>query len=87
MRLILKNGLTIENGRAGLATGSLVLYFSGYTMAQAAALMIDHPEITGKIIFQYGEDEDVYTGYTDCSNLGRDEDGEITVILEWEARA
>lgn len=81
-RLILKDNTVIENGTAGYSTGSVCLYFSGMTMREAADAMIENPEKTGKIIFQYGDQEEVYTGYTDCVNIGKNPDGEISVMLE-----
>ena len=79
-RLILKDNTTIENGEAGYAGGFLWLYFKGYTIAEAAAIFTD-PEKTGKIVFQYGQMEDIYEDYTDCRVLNMDGDGKISVCL------
>ena len=79
-RLILNDGTVIENGRAGKADKILWLWLPGWTMAQAAEIFFD-PAKTGKIIFQYGEMEDVFTNYTNCTSLMMDS-GEIAVSLE-----
>ena len=67
-RLILNDGTTIENGEAGCADGSLWCYLPGYTMQQAASLFFDAAK-TAKIIFQYGNMEDEYNGYTNCVTI------------------
>lgn len=79
LRLILNDGTVIENGRAGLADGYLWLWLPGWTMAQAAAKAFD-PSVMGKIIFQYGEMEDVHAGYTVCINLMQ-ESTEVAVCM------
>ena len=79
-RLILKDNTEIENGEAGYSGGFLWLYFTGYTFAEAAGMAAD-PEKTGVIIFQYGQMEDRYEGYTDCRVLQIDGDGNISVCL------
>ena len=80
-RLILKNGKTIEGGRAGYAEGFLWLYFTGYTM-QSAAEMFFNTSRTDRIVFQYGEMEDVYEHFTVCRSLQIDADGLISVCME-----
>ena len=79
-RLILNDGTVIEDGRAGYSQGFLWLYFSGYTLQQAAMMFMD-PAKTEKIIFQYGEMEDTYNGFTECRNLMIDADGDISVCM------
>lgn len=79
-RLILNNGTIIEGGEAGYSSGNLWLWFTGWTLQQAAAVFFN-PAATMRIVFQYGEDEDVYLGYTDCTGLSIDEDGRISVCL------
>ena len=78
-RLILNDGTTIEPGRAGYAQGFLWLYFVG-TMQQAASLFFD-PSKTSRIVFQYGEMQDTYDGFTTCMNIGADVDGNISVCM------
>ena len=79
-RLILADGTEIENGEAGYAEGFLWMYFTGYTMAQAAAMFTD-PEKTGVIRFQYGQMEDTYEGFTDCRTIRTDGDGKVSVCM------
>ncbi|MBQ1776822.1 MAG: hypothetical protein IIZ93_01560 [Acidaminococcaceae bacterium] len=83
-RLILADGTRIENGRAGYSDGHLWCWFTGFTMQQAAVLFLN-PEKTSRIEYQYGEMQDVYTGYTECTNLFIDSDGQISVSLVREA--
>lgn len=78
-RLILANNRVIEGGTAGQADGRLWLTFTGYTMRQAADMMLD-PAKTKKIRFQFGEMEEEYAGYTECTALSMS-GGEISVCL------
>lgn len=80
-RLILNDGTIIENGSAGRSDGSLWLYVGTYTMAAAAEIFLNQGK-TGKIIFQYGEMEETYTGYTVCKALMIDIDGNMSVRME-----
>ena len=80
IRLILNDGTVIENGRAGYAQGFLWCYMTGYTLQQAAALFFDYWKTT-RIVFQYGEMEDTYEGYTNCVNIRIDIDGEVAVCM------
>jgi hypothetical protein len=70
----------IEDGNAGYAQGFLWLWFTGYTMPQAAAILFD-PSKTARIIYQYGEMQDEYTGYTNCTNISIDTDGQIAACM------
>ena len=79
-RLILNEEITIEGGTAGYAGGFLWCYFSGMTLAEAAVIFLN-PENTQLIIFQYGEMEDRYEGFTVCTNLAADFDGKISICL------
>lgn len=80
-RLILNDGTVIEGGRAGYAQGLLWCYMTGYTMQQAASLFFDSSK-TDRIVFQYGEMQDEYEGYTDCVTIRIDVDGEVAVCLK-----
>ena len=79
-RLILADGTTIENGTAGLSNGFLWCWFTGYTLQQAATLFFN-PEKTSRIVFEFGEMSADYDGFTQCTNLSIDNDGEISVCL------
>ena len=79
-RLILNDGTMIENGRAGYSEGYLWLYFTGYTLPEAGSIFFDQTK-TASIIFQYGEMEDVYNGFTVCRNLMIDMDGNVSVCM------
>ena len=78
-RLILMNGRVIENARAGLASGFLWLWIPGITMVEGAEIAFD-PEAVQHIIYQYGDMEDTFDGFTVCRNL-MDDDGEIAIRL------
>ena len=78
-RLILNDGTVIDGGSAGLADGFLWLWFPGWTMADVAAKVFN-PAVMKNIYFQYGEEENTYTGYTVCTNLMLD-GGEIAVCM------
>lgn len=78
-RLFLKDLTVIENGRAGLADGFLWLWMPGITMQQAAVFVFN-PDVMGRIIFQYGEEESVYAGYIVCKSLTTD-NGETVVCM------
>ena len=80
IRLILNDGTVIENGRAGYAEGRLWCYIQGLTMVQTAGLFFDTYK-TARIVFQYGEMEDVYEGYTNCVNIQVNVDGLVSVCM------
>ena len=79
-RLILKDGTVIEDGTAGYSQGTLWLFFGGMALQEAAAIFFD-PKKTKRIIFQYGEMEDVYDNFTECVSLQADMDGQISVCM------
>lgn len=82
--LILNDGTVIEGGSAGMSSeGNLWLWFTGYTMAQAAMMFLD-PEKTARIIFRGGDVEDVYEGYTNCTNINRDGSGQFHICMVQE---
>lgn len=80
-RLILNDGQTIMDGRAGMSDGRLWIYLPGYTM-QAASAIAFNPEATRRVIYRYGENlETTYSGYTECRNIMTQEQ-EIAVCLK-----
>ena len=79
VRLILNDETVVENGRAGYASGSLWLRLPGLTMQDAAMIAFDHNK-TERIVFQYGEMEDVYEAYTNCTGILAEE-GQISVCM------
>ena len=80
-RLILNDDTVIENGEAGLSSANnLWVWFTGRTMMEAAAIFFN-PVKTERIVFQYGEMEDAYTGYTVCRNMMIDGDGNMSVCM------
>lgn len=79
-RLILNDSITIEDGLAGYADEFLWCYFTGYTLQEAATVFFN-PANTEKIVFQYGEAEDTYTGFTNVRTLSIDTDGKVSVCM------
>ena len=79
MRQLIMNDGTIINGDAGLADGFLWLWMQGVTMQEAAAIAFDKSK-TRRIIFKHGEAEEVYTGYTVCTNI-KANNGETAVCM------
>ena len=79
-RLIFQDGTTIENGEAGYADGSLWCYFTG-TMQDAIRIFFDTGK-TGRIEYQFGEEENVWEGFTQCMAIMTGEDGQMSVRLE-----
>ena len=79
-RIILNDGTVIENGRAGYYQGALWCYFDGRTIGEAIQLFTN-ADRTARIVFQYGEMEDVYEGFTDCFHVSV-ADGSISVGLK-----
>ena len=79
-RLILADGMQIENCKCGCSTGHLWCWLTGHTLQQAAQVFFD-PAKTGRIVFEYGEMSDTYEGFTNCINLMIDTDGRVSVCL------
>lgn len=79
-RLILNNSTVIENGECGYAQGNLWCWFTGYTLQQAATLFLD-PSLTSHIVYQYGDMQDAFDGFTNCVSLQVDIDGRVSVCL------
>ena len=79
-RLILKDGAKIEGAEAGYSDGFLWLYLTGYPMIMAINTFMN-PLKTGLIIFQYGDMEDRYEGFTKCTNIMDDQHGQISVCM------
>ena len=79
-RLILADGTTFENGEAGYADGNLWCWIPHCTM-QTAVNIFMNPNKTKHIVFQYGDMEDVYDGFTNCTNVMVDTDGRASVCL------
>lgn len=79
-RLIFDDGTTIENGSCGYSNGSLWCWITGFTMPQAAAIFFD-PSKTDKITYEYGAMTDEYEGFTNCTNLFIDNDGQVSACL------
>ena len=83
-KIVLNDGTEIEDGTAGISSGgNLWIYFTGFTMMQAAMMFLDQ-EKTEKIVFIGGETEYTYEGYTNCVNLSLDETGRFHICMTRE---
>lgn len=80
-KLILNDGTILEGSEAGYADGFLWLYITGMSL-QDAAIMAFNPEKTRKITFQYENMQEIYEGFTVCTNLHIDQDGLVSVCLK-----
>lgn len=78
-RLILSDRTIIENGHAGLSSGFLWLWLPGWSMTDTAQKAFN-PATVQSIIYQYGDMEDTFTGYTVCMNLMQQDD-EIAICM------
>lgn len=81
MRLILNDGTVIEGGSGGLSDGFLWLWLPNWTMRQAVEIAFNE-SIIGKIIFQYGEEEEVWTGFVDCVSIDSTGNNEIALCFK-----
>lgn len=80
-RLVLSDGQTILNGRAGVADGRMWMWLPWYTM-QAASTIAFNPAATRSVTYYYGSDMDItYSGYTKCVNI-INQGTEIAVCME-----
>lgn len=78
-RLVLADLTIIEGGHGGADGNYLWLRIPNWTMAQVAGKFCD-PSATQRVVFQYGEMEEVFEGFTDCVILMKDGE-EIAVSL------
>lgn len=78
-RLILNDETVIEGGQAGYSSGFLWLWMPGITMQTAAMIAFDTDK-TERIVFQYGEMEQTYDGFTRCTQIMQEET-QIAVCL------
>lgn len=80
-RLILADGTTFENGEVGYADGNLWCWIPNCSM-QTAVNVFMNPVKTKRIVFQYGDMEDAYNGFTNCTNIMADPDRKASVCLQ-----
>lgn len=85
-RLILMDGTTIEGGELGYSDGNLWCWFAGYTFIQTVQMFTDMAK-TGTITFEFGEESEEYTGFTDCVGITVGVDGAVAVHLKRGASA
>ena len=78
-RLILADGMVLENCQAGLADGFLWCWCPGMSMIDATQIFLN-PAKTSTIIFEYGEMTDSFYSFTRCVNL-MDRNNEMSVCL------
>ena len=78
-RIIMNDGTTWEDSECGYADGFLWLYLHGVQLSDAFPIVND-PNATKKIIFEYGEMSDKYTGFKKLQTI-RNEDYGCSVCL------
>ena len=71
-RVTLNDGTIFEDSQCGYAEHTLWLWLKGITFAQAFAAFSD-PEKTKTILFQYGNQEETYTGFTEINLIQKSE--------------
>ena len=81
MKLALNDGTVVDEGSAGVLGNELWIYLPGYTMQQAAEKAFN-ANATRRIIWQYGDTEETYIGYTDCDTIKRDDDRIMVCLLK-----
>ena len=81
-RLIMNDGTIWEGSECGYAQGFLWLFLHGIGIREAEPVIRD-PEATKRIIFEYGEMRDEYTGYITVKVI-REEDYGCSVCLSRE---
>ena len=77
--LTLKDGTEI-NVFSGFSDGFLWLWFTGYTMQEAATIFLDESK-TESFTVKVGENETEYAGLTDCRLIQRNAEGKLSVCL------
>ena len=81
-RIRMNDGTVWEGSECGYAQGFLWLFLHGIGIREAGPVVLD-PEATEKIVFEYGEMQDEYNGYT-CVKVIRDDDDGCSVCLTRE---
>ena len=79
-QLVLNDGTIIPDGNAGYADGFLWLWFAGFTMQEVASMFLD-PEKTSRIEYDYGDMQDVYEDFTNCTSISVSVDGNASVCM------
>ena len=79
--LTLNNGTVYETPWCGVAQGILTAAISGGHGVAELAVAFSDPEATARMVFQYGEDEDVFEGYTRLLSVDSGFWGEDTVTV------
>lgn len=80
-RLILNDGTIIENASCGFADGFLWLWFPNFTMQEAISILFDANK-TMRIVFEYGEMSDEYTGFTNCVSVNINAENTVSACLQ-----
>lgn len=78
--LVFADGTKMKGASCGYAEGHLWCWVTGLSMIQAAQVFLDSAK-TDRITFQHGDSEDVFEGFTDCTNLFINMDGQISASL------
>ena len=79
--LILNNGTEYESPWCGVAQGILTATISGDNTVAGIAVAFADPSATSRIVFRYGENEDVFEGFTRLLSVNTDVWGENTITI------
>jgi len=80
-RLVLADGTKFEGGEAGYSDGNLWCWVPDCSMTLAINVFMN-PMKTQRIVYQYGDMEDVYEGFTNCTNIMVDQDRLVSVCMK-----
>lgn len=82
-RVVMADGTELADAEIGYANGHIWCYLQNITLPMAYDLFSD-PQKTGTLVFDYGEMQDVYEGFTQMNTIKITEDG-VDVRLDKEA--
>lgn len=81
-RIVMADGTEMIDAEIGYANGHIWCFLKNITLPMAYDLFSDTRK-TGTLIFNYGEMQDVYEGYTQVNTIKISEDG-VDVRLDKE---
>ena len=73
-RVVMADGTELLNAEIGYANRHIWCYLKDITLPMAYDLFSD-PQKTGALVFDYGDMQDVYEGFTELHAIQKSEDG------------
>lgn len=80
-RIVFADGTKYENTSAGYSDGVLVVFMNTAITLHEAPEIFFNPNKTSRIVFEYGDMEDTYDGFTHVTNMREDVDKNVSVTL------